>query len=150
MATETTELTAGALELWLDEMTRTLPGEDIFWAPHRRATASDWIRVRSVEHLAVLISTANRNDNNVCFVGEAPSFEGRTANVIGLVTRPRLGWAVVANESGPGRAGFDVQTIGYRYTNYESFGALAAAEIGWAWVSTGGLPSHLTGRRRTR
>jgi hypothetical protein len=49
----------------------------------------------------------------------------------------------------PVRAGAE-PVPGRRDNNYDSFGALSAAEIGWAWVASDRLPEGLTRRLRTR
>jgi hypothetical protein len=102
---------------------------------------ADWVRARGVEHLAVLLSTADRRDDNVCFVRGGADAAGRSGSFIGLVTRSVLGWAVRV-EDGDGASG-DVRTTTYEHDSYESFPALASAQVMWSWVTTGRLPDGL-------
>jgi hypothetical protein len=131
-------------EFWLNELLKTRADESLFWAPHRHATAADWVKVRGVEHLAVLTSTASGGRNNVCFASGTTGFAGRTTNMIGLVQRPTLGWAVLIRSEGHPFG--DVRRVGYAHDNYDAFGELSAAQISWAWVTSGDLPSGLTVR----
>ena len=135
-------------DVWLAEQAQADSGVEIFWAPCHWSSADDWSRVRGAEHLAVLISTAVRSDNNVCFVSSARGRVGRSVNVIGLISRPVLGWAVVLRDAGVPGWGGDVKHADYAHDNYESFGALGAAEIALAWVRTGRLPEGLTYTKR--
>jgi hypothetical protein len=96
----------------------------------------------------VLTSTAIRADNNVCFVSGTRGMEGRSTTVIGLVQRPTMGWAVLIKH-GDHPIG-EVRRTSYRANNYDSFGALSAAEISWVWVTSGRLPEGLTFRLRRR
>lgn len=142
------EIFSDDVEDWLARQVDGGPESPLFWAPCHWRYSTDWLEVRSVEQLAVLISTAVRTDNNVCFVSATQGRDGRSANVIGLVTRPVIGWAVVVIGSQGTSA--DVRRMGYRYNNYDSFGPLTAAEICAAWVMSGRLPAGLESRRRTR
>lgn len=138
------------LELWLSEQLASEPETSIFWAPCHWTCPADWGAVRGVEHLAVLISTAVRADSNVCFVSATRSRTGRYASAIGLISRKPLGWAVIIDDAHQAASRTaDVRRIGYRYDNYDSFSALSASEICWAWVITGCLPDGLTYRPRS-
>jgi hypothetical protein len=139
---------AEELEPWLAEQSRPSTDATVFWAPCRPTRAAHWLPMRGVEQLAVHVSTAIRSDNNVCFASGTRGRPGRSTNMIGLITRPTLGWAVIINNAD--RLSVDVRRIGYRYDNYDSFSALSAAQISWAWVTTGRLPSGLTIRVRAR
>jgi hypothetical protein len=139
---------AEELEPWLAEQSRPSIDATVFWAPCRWTRAAHWLPMRGVEQLAVHVSTAIRSDNNVCFASGNRGHAGRSTNMIGLVTRPTLGWAVIINNAN--RLSGDVRRIGYKYDNYDSFSALSAAQISWAWVTTGRLPSGLTIRARAR
>lgn len=134
---------AARLEVWLAERGRVEPEKTVFWAPHGWSQTSDWVTARGVEHLAVLISTAIRRDNNVCTVSGTQGRTGRSANLIGLISRQPLGWAVVVEDAEEPPWAGDVQRRGYPHDNYDAFGALSAAEIGWAWVTLGRLPKGL-------
>ena len=136
------------LEPWLAEQSSPSNDESMFWAPCHWKQAQDWIPMRGVEQLAVHVSTAIRSDNNVCFASGTRGQAGRSTNMIGLVTRPTLGWAVIINNAD--RLSADVRRIGYKYGNYDSFSALSAAQISWAWATAGRLPPGLTIRARTR
>lgn len=136
------------LDDWLSMLAAPTVAEPLFWAPHGWSQASDWRAIRSTEHLAVLISTACRSDNNVCFVSSARAKARRTANVIGLIARVPLGWAVVIEANGREPWAGDVHHLDYPHDNYESFGALSAADIVRAWVTLGLLPDGLTHRVR--
>ena len=140
---------ANDLDAWLATTCEPTVEAPLFWAPHGWSQESDWLRVRSTEHLAVLISTACRSDNNVCCASSARGQAKRTANLIGLVSRDHLGWAVVINNDGPEPWAGDVHHLGYPHDNYESFSALSTAEIARAWVTLGLLPDGLTYRLRT-
>jgi hypothetical protein len=140
---------ANDLDAWLATLCEPTLEEPLFWAPHGWSEASDWLRVRGTEHLAVLISTACRSDNNVCFASSARGKAQRTANLIGLVGRAHLGWTVVINDSGPESWAGDVHHLEYPHDSYESFSALSAAEIARAWVTVGLLPGGLTYRLRS-
>ena len=133
---------------WLVEQSSPSNDESVFWAPCHWKQGKDWIPMRGVEQLAVHVSTAIRSDNNVCFASGTRGRAGRSTNMIGLVTRPTLGCAVIINNQD--RLSGDVRRIGYKYDNYDSFSALFAAQISWAWVTAGRLPSGLTIRARTR
>jgi hypothetical protein len=101
-----------------------------------------------VEQLAVHVSTSIRADNNVCFAIGARGLAGRSTNIIGLVTRSTPGWAVIINNGE--RLSADVRRIGYKSDTYDSFSAMSAAQITWAWVTAARLPSGLTIRARAR
>jgi hypothetical protein len=139
---------AEELEPWLAEQGTRSNDENVFWAPCHWEEAADWIPMRGVEQLAVHVSTAIRSDSNVCFASGTRGRAGRWTNLIGLVTRPTLGWAVIINNAD--RLTGDVRRIGYKSDNYDSFSALSAALISWAWVTEGRLPSGLTIRARPR
>lgn len=146
-----TERTVGAqLERWLAKQTLEEPEESVFWAPHGWRQPSDWVEVRGLEHLAVLISTAIHRDDNVCAVSGSRGRVGRVVNVIGLITRQPLGWAVVISEAGDPASAADVRRRGYPHDNYDSFSALTAAEISWSWVTAGEVPNGLDLRMRKR
>lgn len=134
-----------ALQRWALE--ETCADGPLFWGPHGARRPADWVRVRNVEHLAVLVSTASRRDNNVCFVSGARGPAPRRVNLIGLVSREVLGWAVVVHE--PGLGARNVQRQDYPYDNYDSFSSLAAATIARTWVTVGRLPDGLVGCRRS-
>jgi hypothetical protein len=84
----------------------------------------------------------------VCFASSARGKAKRTANLIGLVGRDHLGWAVVINNDGSESWAGDVHRLDYPHDNYESFSALSTAEIARAWVTLGLLPEGLTYRLR--
>ncbi len=140
--------TAGDVEAWLEEQWSAQVDERVFWAPYGWATSNDWLGLRAVEQLAVRISTATGPDGNVCFASGAKQVVGRNAIIIGLINRDTLGWAIVLNEGD--RPVGDVRRTGYPYDNYDSFGALSAADICWSWVAAGCLPAGLTLRERSR
>jgi len=138
------------IDLWLSHFAEDEPGESIFWASDHRADSEDWVAARHVEHLAVLLSTCSRSNNNVCQVyGARDSRVGRSTNVIGLQPSrgPEGGFAVLLHDRGRECLG-DIRRIGYRFDNYDAFSAIAAAEISWAWVASGVLPAELTVRAR--
>ena len=139
---------ADELEAWLAEQSSPSNDESVFWAPCHWKQGEDWIPMRGVEQLAVHVSTSIRSDNNVCFASGTRGRAGRSTNMIGLVARPTLWWAVIINNHD--RLSGDVRRIGYKYDNYDSFSALSAAQISWAWVTAGRLSSGLTIRARTR
>lgn len=140
--------TAFDLELRLAALFGSASGKALFWAPHGWREPSDWIQVRSAEHLAVRISTACRSDNNVCFASSSRGTAERTATVIGLVGRDHLGWAVIIKSNhSPSWAGH-IHHAGYLEDHYESFSALTAAEITQSWVTEGRLPEALTFKLR--
>lgn len=133
------------VERWLHTEAAGEAGASVFWAPCHWKVPSDWVPVRQVEQLAVLISTAICGDNNVCFVSGTRGRAGRSVNVIGLIKRQPLVWAVLLRDAEDRRVR-DVRRIGYRHSNYDGFGALAAAEICWSWVADGRLRRDLTWR----
>lgn len=136
------------LERWLTVRAGDEPREPVFWTAHGSGLPSDCVEVRGVEHLAVLSSTTSRSDDVVCAVSGPRGRSGRSVDLIGLVGRSPRGWAVVARDpEDPTWAG-DVQRRGYPHTDYDSFGLLAAAEISWAWVTSGRLPDGLEIRLR--
>ena len=116
----------------------------LYWGPHRACRPDDWVPVRNTEHLAVLVSTAVRADNNVCFVSETPDFAPRHVHFIGLIRREVLGWAVIVHHPDFGAA--SVQRHDYPYDNYDSFSALTAATVARTWITAGTLPEGLIGR----
>ena len=132
---------AGAFEVWLRDQTSSQMDQAVFWAPHYCASAADWVQVGSVERLAVLISTAIRSDNNVCFASGEPRMGGRHAGLNGLLSHRSLGWAVNLYENH--RLVGDVRRIDYPYDNYDSFAALTAAEISCCWITSGELSGDL-------
>lgn len=136
-----TERIAGSFREWLDAQAQVQPESPVFWAPRRMTPKGLWTPVRGVEHLAVLISTAIRPDCNACLTSGADGLDGRTTAVIGLIERDTLGWAVNIFE-GQNCMG-DVRHGYYTFDNYESFGALAAAEASWSWVVSGRVPEGL-------
>ena len=85
----------------------------------------------------------------MCFASSARGKAKRTANLIGLVRRDHLGWAVVINDDGPEPWAGDVHHLDYPHDNYESFSALSTAEIARAWVTLGLLREGLTCRLRS-
>lgn len=137
------------VEAWLTRITEPPLTGPLHWAPYGYTQASDWVRVRSAEHLAVLASRASRPDNNVCFVSSTPAIVKRTVNLIGLVSRRPLAWAVVINDHCRGSWAADVHHPDYPHGNYEGFSALSAAQIAAAWVTTGVVPQGLTFRLRS-
>lgn len=59
------EIFSDDVEGWLARQPSSRPESPLFWAPCHWRYSTDWIEVRGVEQLAVLISTAFRTDNNV-------------------------------------------------------------------------------------
>ncbi|WP_292836839.1 hypothetical protein [Microbacterium sp.] len=145
-----TSTISSEIDLWLSRITKDEAGESILWASDHRATPEDWVAARHVEHLAVLLSTCSRSNNNVCQVyGARDSRVTRSTNVIGLQPSrgPQGGFAVLLHDRGRECLG-DIRRVGYRFDNYDAFSAMAAAEISWAWVTSGLLSHELTIRAR--
>ena len=139
---------AGEVERWLAEQRDDDGERPIFWAPHGY-TADDWQQVRSIEHLAVLISTALDPASNVCFASEAPDRGGLTASFIGLIQHDVVGFAVKLWHHDEGFHA-DVRRVGYAYDNYDSFAALPAAQIAADWIRYSRIDGHLDFRIRHR
>ena len=139
---------ADELALWLhDERTRAAGRSPLFWSPTGFPSRADWQPVTGTERLAVLISTACHRDNNVCLVsGEPGRDETRSVNVIGLVGRPHLGWALILKD--PSGSGRDVSRAGSVGDGYASFSAYTAALIAETWVRHGVIIDGLQTKSR--
>lgn len=158
MVVHLTELTSDPLvsvlssdvDLWLSGLVVSEPVDDIYWARDHHTAPASWITARGVEHLTVLISTCAKSHNNVCQIyGSRDKSTTRSTNVIGLDPSrgPLGGFAILLRDAERKHLG-DVRRIDYPFDNYDSFSALAAAEMSWSWVTGGVLPREVNLRAR--
>lgn len=137
------------LELWLMGRTIIETSEVVYWAANSRVPPAQWVEARSVEQLAVLLSTASRSNNNACQVYGARSKSGRSVSIIGLQPSRGAwaGWAIVVAGD---EISANIHHPDYPHDNYEGFSSVDAADICWSWVAKGHIPSGLVGRVRDR